>query len=331
MRVLNFSLDKEILREGSMVQKRLASLSAAVGEIAVLTPFMYCGGKTAQFFKLWKQARKILAEKHFDLITVQDTSYLALLAYMLAKKFRVPLEVQVHGFEKLYGVRKLLARFVLRRADKIRVVSERLRREISPRAYVLPVYTQLGMPIEKNKDTRVIFTFLTVGRLVPVKNVEMQIRAFARIVRDFPNAQLVIVGDGPERENLPKHSRVIFEGTQKEPSRFYQNADAFLLTSNSEGWGVVVTEAAGFGLPIIMTDVGCAGEFIKNGENGIVIPIGDEDALVAAMRRIIENAELRARLGRSARASFSALPSAEEQIRKQVEEWHSIVTITQLL
>src|SRR3989344_8133294 len=179
MRVLNLSLDKDVLKEGTLVQKRLAALAAAAGEIIVLTPFSHSGRKVVQFFKLWKQARKILAEKHFDLITVQDTSYLALLAYMLAKKFRVPLEVQVHGFEKLYGVRKLLARFVLRRADKIRVVSERLRREISPRAYVLPVYTQLGMPIEKNKDTRVIFTFLTVGRLVPVKNVEMQIRAFA--------------------------------------------------------------------------------------------------------------------------------------------------------
>jgi len=170
---------------------------------------------------------------------------------------------------------------------------------------------------------------VSVGRLVPWKGVEGIMRAVKEL--SLPDIRLKVVGDGPERENLPKHSRVIFEGTQKEPSRFYQNADAFLLTSNSEGWGVVVTEAAGFGLPIIMTDVGCAGEFIKNGENGIVIPIGDEDALVAAMRRIIENAELRARLGRSARASFSALPSAEEQIRKQVEEWHSIVTITQLL
>ena len=331
MHILNLSLDKDVLKEGTLVQKRLAALAAAAGEIIVLTPFSHSGRKVVQFFKLWKQARKILAEKHFDLITVQDTSYLALLAYMLAKKYQIPLEVQVHGFEKLRGVRKLLAWFVLHRADKIRVVSERLRHAISPRAYVLPVYTQIALPIEKNKDTRVIFTFLTVGRLVPVKNVEMQIRAFARIAKAAPKAQLVVVGGSLGEvlklkvKSLKLEEKIRFEGRQENLARFYENADAFLLTSNSEGWGVVVTEAAAYGLPIIMTDVGLAGEVIKNGENGIVISVGDEDALVAAMRRIIENAELRARLGAAARASFAALPSTEEQIRKQVEEWRLLV------
>ena len=331
MHILNLSLDKDVLKEGTLVQKRLAALAAAAGEIIVLTPFSHSGRKVVQFVKLWKQARKILAEKHFDLITVQDTSYLALLAYMLAKKYQIPLEVQVHGFEKLRGVRKLLAWFVLHRADKIRVVSERLRHAISPRAYVLPVYTQIALPIEKNKDTRVIFTFLTVGRLVPVKNVEMQIRAFARIAKAAPKAQLVVVGGSLGEvlklkvKSLKLEEKIRFEGRQENLARFYENADAFLLTSNSEGWGVVVTEAAAYGLPIIMTDVGLAGEFIKNGENGIVISVGDEDALVAAMRRIIENAELRARLGAAARASFAALPSTEEQIRKQVEEWRLLV------
>ncbi|TSC84102.1 MAG: glycosyltransferase [Parcubacteria group bacterium Gr01-1014_17] len=334
MRVLNLSLDKEVLKEGTLVQKRLATLAAAAGEIVVLTPFSHSGSKVAKFFKLWKQARKVLSEKLFDFITVQDTSYLALLAYMLAKKSRIPLEVQVHGFEKLRGVRKLLARFVLRHADKIRVVSERLRREISPRSYVLPVYTQIPSqpPLCKGGEEGGDFVFLTVGRLVPVKNIALQIRAFAQVVRKFPQARLVIVGDGPEQKNLGRKAKsekveekIRFEGRQENLEKYYQEADAFLLTSDSEGWGVVVTEAAAYGLPIIMTDVGCAGEFIKNGENGIVIPVSDEDALVAAMRRVIEDTELRARLGHAARASFAALPSADEQIRKQVEEWRLLV------
>lgn len=345
MRVLNFSLDKAVLDANSPVARRIRALSAVVGEVVVLTPFSHHGGKIAQFFALWKQAKKILSEKQFDLITVQDTSYLALLAYMLTRKFRVPFEVQVHGFEKSYGVRKLIALFVLRRADKIRVVSERLKRFLAfhfklstLNIYVLPVYVQgmppttptpltsLGvLPLGKGGEEEKLFTFLTVGRLVPVKNIQMQIRAFARIANEFPEAQLQIVGDGPERENLPKHNRVIFEGTQKELSRFYENADAFLLTSNSEGWGVVVTEAAAYGLPIIMTDVGCAGEFIKNGENGIVIPVGDEDALVAAMKEIMTNAELRARLGRGGRASFLALPTPEVCIQTQIAQWRRML------
>lgn len=343
MRVLNFSLDKEVLKEGSLVARRLAALSVAAGEVVVLVPSGK-GSKLMQFLRLWQDAKKILSEKQFDLITVQDTAYLALLAYLLALKFRVPFEVQVHGFERFSGTRKVLAGFVLRRADKIRVVSERLQRELETRfkiqdsrIYELPVYVQgmppttptplasLGvLPLGKGGEEEKLFTFLTVGRLVPIKNITMQIRAFARIAKEFSNVRLVIVGDGPERENLPKHDRVIFEGTQKELSRFYENADAFLLTSDSEGWGVVVTEAAAYGVPIIMTDVGCAGEFITDGENGIVIPVGDEDALVCAMRNIITDGELRARLGRGGRASFLALPTSEEHIQKQIAEWQKL-------
>ncbi|MDP3661341.1 MAG: glycosyltransferase family 4 protein [bacterium] len=328
MRVINFSLDRSALQEGSLAQKRLAALAAAVGEIVVLVPSGK-SGKIRQFFDLWRRAERVLRDKKFDLITVQDTAYLALLAYLLARTARVPFEVQVHGFEKLYGARKLLSGFVLRRADKIRVVSERLKRELiqrftfnALRFYVLPVYTQMGAKGQMGeRGTSKTFTFLTVGRLVPVKNIALQIRAFARIAKEFPQAQLVIVGDGPERENLPRNDNVIFEGAQKDLSRFYQNADAFLLTSNSEGWGVVITEAAAYGLPIIMTDVGLACEFIKNGENGIVIPVGDEDALVYAMKRIIEDAELRTILGRGAQKAFLALPTPEEYVKKQVLEW----------
>ena len=163
---------------------------------------------------------------------------------------------------------------------------------------------------------------------MPVKNVALQICAFARLVKEYPQIRLRIVGEGPMRRNLQLTTnnlqlkdRVAFEGRQDNLSPYYKNADAFLLTSDFEGWGLAVTEAAAYGLPIIMTDVGLAGEFIGDGENGLVIPVGDEVALVAAMRRVMTDASLRARLGSAASASFLALPSAEEQIRKQVEEW----------
>lgn len=341
MRVLNLSLDKAVLDGNSPVARRIASLSAAVGEVVVLTP--KSGNKVVGFLQLWRKAKMLLQEKRFDLITVQDTAYLAFLAYLLARTTRVPLEVQVHGLEKFYGVRKLIAQSLFKRADKIRVVSERLKREISECAYVLPVYTQMGEKEgmgrmgergesgEKGeKNANRIFSFLTVGRLVPIKNIALQIRAFARIVKEFPQVRLVVVGEGPDHENLKRKAKsekveekIRFDGRQKNLEVYYQQADAFLLTSNSEGWGVVATEAAGFGLPIIMTDVGCAGEFIKNGENGLVIPIGDEDALVSAMKKILTDTNLRTRLAAAARRSFLLLPTAQDAIQKQVEEWKS--------
>jgi glycosyltransferase involved in cell wall biosynthesis len=267
----------------------------------------------------------------------------------------VPLEIQIHGLEKFGGVRKLIAEFVLRRADKIRVVSQRLQSflkseilNLKSDIYVLPVYTQMGEKGERGrmggkgergerrergeKGKGQPFIFLTVGRLVPVKNVALQIRAFARLVKEYPQIRLWVVGDGAERRNLQLTTNdlqlgdaVIFEGEQKDVRRFYEEADAFLLTSHYEGWGLAVTEAAGFGLPIIMTDVGLAGGFIKNNENGNIIPIGDEIALVSAMKRVIEDADLRARLGEPARASFLALPSAEAQIQRQIMYWNAML------
>ena len=336
MRVLNLSLDRTIEDKKSLVAKRLAALSRAAGEVVVLVP--RAGNKVHECIALWRRAAAVLSKSRCDLITVQDTAYLALLAYLLARRFTIPLEIQVHGFESRSLLRRILARFLLYRADAVRVVSNRLNlllstnyHLLSTKIYTLPVYTQIEAPREVQAKDHSVFSFLTVGRLVPVKNIGMQIHAFARLVKDSPNARLVIVGDGPELPNLQLsisdfqlQDKIILTGRQNDVSQYYKEADAFLLTSDSEGWGVAVTEAAAFGLPIIMTDVGLAGEFIKDGENGIVIPVGDEDALFSAMKRLVRDAGLRVRLGEAALRSFYALPRADEQIQKQVEAWRSL-------
>lgn len=366
------SLDRKILESGSAVQRRLIFLAEAAGEITVfvlaaldsecrvserLAVYGFGGPRAIQLWKMWRRGKSLIlnpssltrGEKAaYDLITVQDPYFLGFLGQQLSARFGVPLEIQIHGLEKFNGIRKRIAEFVLRRADKIRVVSERLKRELYSifripysKMYVLPVYTQVESlihnPLSLAADKRP-FTFLTIGRLVPVKNIGLQIRTFTRIAKEYPQARLRIVGDGPETLSLKLYAQrhalnasVIFEGEQKGTEQFYKEADAFLLTSDYEGWGLVITEAAAYGLPIIMTDVGLAGEFIRNNENGLVIPVRDEDALVAAMRRVITDTELRARLSKAACASFLALPSAGEQIKKQIEEWrcvfHSGITV----
>lgn len=346
MRVLMLSMDARVNKCGTLATERLAALAKQAGEIVALAPDGK-GGKVGQLLRLWRHARSVLRARKFDIITVQDTAFVALLAYILARRFHIPLEVQVHGFERLRGVRKVLARFIVRHADKVRVVSERMKKELKTRfkvldskMYVLSVYAQVlhtpprlpsgDTPPQPRRGGE--FTFLTVGRLVPIKNIALQIRAFARIAREFPQARLRIVGGGPLAEVLrlqvkgvKLEDRIILEGRQEHIGAFYEKADAFLLTSNAEGWGVVVVEAAAYGLPIIMTDVGCAGEFLQNNENGIVIPVGDKDALVAAMKRVMTDSNLRTRLGQAARAAFRALPNKEEHIQKQLTEWHSVI------
>ena len=391
MRILNLSLDREIIEKGSAVRQRLILLAEKVGEIVVFVPgerdekeevsthltvYSFAGPRVAQLWKMWKKGKEPLSGSSsfpkgggefssrrilnpssdsevgvlplgkgelrvFELITVQDPHFLGLFGVLLAKKYRVPLEVQVHGFEKSSGLRKRLARFVLERADTVRAVSNRLKEHLHsifhiPYSilYTLPVYAQTAPPqkVIKRKTVPYPFTFLTVGRLVPVKNIDLQIRAFARLVKEVPHIRLRIVGEGPladslksKVESLTLEKSIIFEGYQRDLRRYYEEADAFLLTSDCEGWGRVVLEAAAYRLPIIMTDVGLAREVIKNEESGFIIPVGDERELMLAMKELLDKPQLRERLGEGAFRAFKALPSREAYIEKQVEEWRSLI------
>lgn len=359
MRVLMFSLDRKILERDSAVQRRLIALAEKAGELTVFVPAKKDerqqvslhltvrsagGAKFFQFPKLWGVATRELQREQYDFITVQDIYFFGFLAVKLAEKFSLPMEVQVHGFEKMRWVRGLVARHVLGRAAKIRVVSERLKKLLttyyllpSTKIYVLPVYTQMGETGEmgererKPKGVPYPFTFLTVGRLVSVKNIALQILAFARLAKEYPQIRLRIVGDGPERNNLQLITnklqlgdKVVFEGEQKDVGRFYKTADAFLLTSDYEGWGRVALEAAAYRLPIVMTNAGLANEVLHHDKECIVIPVGDEEQLYGAMKEVLEHPELRSRLGAAAYRVVKTLPSAEEQIQKQVEEWHGL-------
>lgn len=351
MKILNLSLDEKILDKESAPAKRLVGYGELAEKYAVIVPSeeaeeielssrvkVYGSGgrsKLARFLKLYQRARKILSKENFSVITIQDQYYLAFLGWRLAKKFRMGLEIQAHGFEKFSGLRKIIAHFILPRADSVRAVSQRLKKQLisefniaEEKITVAPVYSELGIirAEARVKDKGGRFIFLTVGRLVPVKNIKIQIAAIKEIIKQEKNIELWVVGEGAERKELENQAArhdlpIKFFGWQADLTKFYEQADAFLLTSKSEGWGMVVIEAAGWGLPVIMTDVGCAGEVIKNGESGLVIPAGGEKELAAAMLKILTDENLRKKLGQGARAAFLSLPGREEIFSLYKESW----------
>ena len=337
LKIISLGLDRNLADQNSTVSHRVEEYSHLVESYKVIYPKK--GNKFSALLEIYKEAKEEIIKNNFNVISVQDTYYLALLGFYLSKIYSIGLEIQVHGFEKCFGIRKLISRFVLRNADSVRVVSNRLKNMVEnlgvakEKITVVPIYTDIS-PInskpqrDKQNDLPTQagrFIFLTVSRLVPVKNVELQIKAFKEIENEFPNAELWIVGDGPERNKLELHNKIKFFGNQNDVGNYYSQADTFLLTSNSEGWGLVVIEAAAYGLPIIMTDVGCADEVIINGESGIIIPIGDKKALVRNMKRIIEDRELRIKLGIKARLAIQSLPSKEKTFDLYIESWERCV------
>jgi len=361
MKILSLGLDNSILDKNSALAQRVIEYNNLVDKYEVIVPSQKNeniilsekvkvygsggGNKSAQFIKIYNLAKKLLREEKYDIITVQDQYYLALIGLKLSKKFNLGLEIQIHGWEKYYGLRKLIAKYVLPRAGAVRCVSQRLKRQlvsqfnvIENKITVVPIYVEKSRslkpePPKLNKEINNKFIFLTVGRLVKVKNIGLQIEAMVEVVKKYPDTELWIAGDGSERAKLEELScelgitrYVKFLGWREDLDNYFNQADAFVLTSNFEGWGLAVIEAAGCGLPIIMTDVGCAGEVIKNSESGIVITAGDKHKLIEAMFKIIEDENLRKKLGANAKLAASRLPSEEQILELYKKSWEIAVT-----
>lgn len=149
---------------------------------------------------------------------------------------------------------------------------------------------------------------LFVGRLVYNKNVRMLLLALARLPAERrPLAW--IAGFGPDRgdllilrERLELSEDVRFLDERDDTAELMLAADLLVLPSREEGLSNVIIEAMGSGLPIIATAVGGTPELIRDGENGLLVPNEDDNALAVAMQRLIDDATLRDRLAAQARA-----------------------------
>jgi glycosyltransferase involved in cell wall biosynthesis len=140
---------------------------------------------------------------------------------------------------------------------------------------------------------------VSVGRLTPVKGVDVALRALAHL----PDCAFVIVGSGeqqPELEQLaaPYGARVIFAGMQPhgQALRCIRAADVFVLSSHTEGLSHVLLEALSVGTPVVATAVGGNPEVLSDGQNGLLVPPDDPAALAAAVRRLLDDPALRHRL-----------------------------------
>jgi len=157
--------------------------------------------------------------------------------------------------------------------------------------------------------------FLFSGSLIERKGVDLLARAFVRLARETPQVKLKIAGDGPLKEVIerilaPVRERVEFCGFKDWdalPELYAAAADVLCVPSRYDGWGLVVPEGLASGLPVIATDrMGAGLEFIRTRENGWLIPAGEEDAILGALREamVLSDAEL-AGLGQRAQASVS--------------------------
>jgi len=156
-------------------------------------------------------------------------------------------------------------------------------------------------------------TLLFVGRLHAQKNLPVLLRAAAELSSRWPNLRVVLVGDGPERgrlegltNDLGLERRVRFAGEVPDVLPFLHAADLFVHPSRAEGMPGALLEAMACGLPCVATRIGGTVDIITDGEDGILIPPGDDRLLAGAIGRLLGDLGLARRLGRQARATVEA-------------------------
>lgn len=149
----------------------------------------------------------------------------------------------------------------------------------------------------------------TVARLNPIKNQRLLIDAFGDVVGDFPDAHLVIVGDGEAFAALSaqaaerglRHAVHLVGGRDDVPA-WLAAMDVFALSSLSEGMPMTILEAMAAGVPVVTTDVGGIREVLAPDEEGLFVPSGDRAAFAGSLKRLLDDPALRTRLAGRARA-----------------------------
>lgn len=177
---------------------------------------------------------------------------------------------------------------------------------------------------------------LAVGQFIPRKGFDVLLRSFGRMQRERPDARisLLLIGGGPEQS---RYERIVREQgirhvtikpfLQREAlAPYWKLADIFVLPTRYDTWGLVLNEAAAFGLPIVTTEMaGAAGDLVREGGNGFIVKPDDEAALARACLQLALDERLRRRFGKQSGeiARRYSLGKMVERHVRILRAWHA--------
>ncbi len=173
-----------------------------------------------------------------------------------------------------------------------------------------------------------------VARHVKVKNLGLLLEACVRLRDGAAKFGCIMIGDGPlrgeleeMRQRLGLHHVVEFPGAlqQADVLKGWQRASIAVLTSENEGMPVCLMEAAACGIPAVATAVGGVPELVEDGVTGLLVPAGDAAALADALRKLLDDSLLAARMGAAARRRAEAHFSVSRQVDRLLALWAELL------
>ena len=171
-----------------------------------------------------------------------------------------------------------------------------------------------------------------VGYLLPEKGQELPIRALPLVLARYPDASLVLAGDGPRRAALERLAAelgmaraVEFAGHVEDVAAVYRSLDVFLFPSLAEPLGSALLTAMAYGLPVVARASGAVPEVIEEGRNGLAVGGEEPGAFADAILRLFDDAALAARLGAAARETIEQRFSADAMIQGTLQVYHRVL------
>ncbi|MFA4826240.1 MAG: glycosyltransferase family 4 protein [Methanoregula sp.] len=173
---------------------------------------------------------------------------------------------------------------------------------------------------------------LWVGRFVPGKGVNNLIEAFQKIVKDFENTRLILVGEGPlkstiddqiEKLGLKNNVEIYDYWNNSKLPELYNESDIFILPSLMEGVPRTILEAMACGIPVIITELPHLREIVNGA--GLIVPQGDSEKLTCAISQLLNNKEMALQLGKAGRQKISQQFSWQDTVEKTLNVYKEFV------
>lgn len=276
---------------------------------------------------LWRKLDQVVVEQKIDFILAHHTLVSGQIAHALGRRHGIPYVVTDHEVGDLLGCRvnerqKRVFNRVAKGARAMVVVSEAMRSEgqaILPGIPFQVIYNGSSFPVAEIDRTRhrerrssVIFC---CAKFYGRKDIPLLLSAFERLAAEHPGWQLRIAGDGPDRALIEDNVKSMTCGesvrllgllTPEEVRREMGEADVFALVGWAEPFGVVFLEAMATGLPVVVSaDAGVA-EVLEDHVSAVFSQPRDEDSVVRALGRLMDDRALRQRIGKAGQEVFQA-------------------------
>jgi len=301
--------------------------------------------------------RSIYWPDKFDLVVCQDPFLTGLAGWIIKKRFKVPLLIHFHGDfwdNKYWLIEKgrwwfnwfflILSKFLIKRADGIRVVSSGIKDKLIKKGIdkrkikVIPTPVDLEKfvrcdpvkvkKLRKNHKNRKVI--INVGRKDPSKDYKILYKAINLVYQDYKKLAFWQIGNNdylPEKikadENLISTS--INKINQKELTNYYHASDIYVSSSCSESFGKVLIEAMAAGLPVVATETTGSKEIIKDGENGFLVSIGDSESLAKKILFLLNNPDKAKEMSQAGRKIVREKFNQDKIIKKMIRFWKELI------